>query len=387
VAASMHPSGDWAVPDPIGRGRTALLAGDLVAAGALLRSALQADASVDRTSAQGAAALLAAVSAVAGDLRAADDLLDRLDRGPGLTTRPRAGSGDPATIARIVLRLDRGHATAARDLVRVRAPESYHGLWPLALWAHVQFHLLSGATEDGLDLVARTEEAVLASGRAGDPSGSVPSGLARAVLAATRADLHLARGELRRAWEACDGEDAAWTGAAAAAVLYASGEFDAAQWWARARRVGPSVTERQRLRLRAVEGAAALAIDDADLAARLVARVRRSAAEQRWTAYAAHVPAPLRDVGPQDAGHTPRTSRSLVPPPVLSAPLSPRERAVLRLLLEDHPREVIASRLGVSLNTVKTQLASVYAKLGVTSRSEVRRRLSAVPPASAYAVD
>lgn len=52
------------------------------------------------------------------------------------------------------------------------------------------------------------------------------------------------------------------------------------------------------------------------------------------------------------------------------AGLTDRERDVLRLLNEGLSRKEIAQQLGVSLNTVKTHVNAIYAKLGVTNRSE-----------------
>lgn len=58
-------------------------------------------------------------------------------------------------------------------------------------------------------------------------------------------------------------------------------------------------------------------------------------------------------------------------PDVGSAPvLTERERAVLRELLHTPSTAAIAAELVVSVNTVKTQLRSLYRKLGVSSRDE-----------------
>ena len=54
--------------------------------------------------------------------------------------------------------------------------------------------------------------------------------------------------------------------------------------------------------------------------------------------------------------------------------LSPRELAVLTELANGYRYEQIASRLGVSLSTVRTHLQHVYAKLGVTTKSEAAAR-------------
>ncbi|MHB1065401.1 MAG: response regulator transcription factor, partial [Georgenia sp.] len=51
-------------------------------------------------------------------------------------------------------------------------------------------------------------------------------------------------------------------------------------------------------------------------------------------------------------------------------PLSPREREVLDALVRHTGAVSIAAELGLSVNTVKTHLRSVYRKLGVSSREE-----------------
>lgn len=56
--------------------------------------------------------------------------------------------------------------------------------------------------------------------------------------------------------------------------------------------------------------------------------------------------------------------------PLLLDPLSPRERKVLRLLAAGLSNPEIANELVVSLNTVKTQVSSLYRKLNVTNRKE-----------------
>ena len=51
-------------------------------------------------------------------------------------------------------------------------------------------------------------------------------------------------------------------------------------------------------------------------------------------------------------------------------PLSPQERRVFHLLIAGHTYAEIAQELIVSLNTVKTQVSSIYRKLGVSRRAE-----------------
>jgi LuxR family maltose regulon positive regulatory protein len=62
----------------------------------------------------------------------------------------------------------------------------------------------------------------------------------------------------------------------------------------------------------------------------------------------------------------------------LVEPLSPQEMRVLRLLVQHRSNADIARELVVSVNTIRTQVQSIYNKLGVHTRgaaSEVAREL------------
>ncbi len=62
--------------------------------------------------------------------------------------------------------------------------------------------------------------------------------------------------------------------------------------------------------------------------------------------------------------------------------ISPRECEVLDLLAEGHSNKVIARRLAISPNTVKTHLARLFEKLGAQSRTQAiarARNLDLVP--------
>lgn len=50
--------------------------------------------------------------------------------------------------------------------------------------------------------------------------------------------------------------------------------------------------------------------------------------------------------------------------------LTAREGEVLQLMAQGLPNKIIATRLGISLHTVKFHVASILAKLGATSRTE-----------------
>ena len=56
----------------------------------------------------------------------------------------------------------------------------------------------------------------------------------------------------------------------------------------------------------------------------------------------------------------------------LRSQLSNQEQAVLELLLDNKSNKDIAEALFVSVSTVKSHTNSIYKKLGVTSRNEVK---------------
>lgn len=63
-------------------------------------------------------------------------------------------------------------------------------------------------------------------------------------------------------------------------------------------------------------------------------------------------------------------SLDMLPTQRTAEPLTRRERVILSELDEDTTLEQIASRLFVTRNTVKSQVRSVYKKLGVSNRAE-----------------
>ena len=58
----------------------------------------------------------------------------------------------------------------------------------------------------------------------------------------------------------------------------------------------------------------------------------------------------------------------------LVEPLTPRERQVLELVADGLPNRGIADRLGISDETVKFHLASIFGKLGAVNRTDAVRR-------------
>jgi DNA-binding NarL/FixJ family response regulator len=65
---------------------------------------------------------------------------------------------------------------------------------------------------------------------------------------------------------------------------------------------------------------------------------------------------------------------SSIGPPEVAPQLTPRERQVLGMVAEGLPNKIIAARLGISEHTVKTHLAALFEKLGVSTRAEAVAR-------------
>jgi len=63
---------------------------------------------------------------------------------------------------------------------------------------------------------------------------------------------------------------------------------------------------------------------------------------------------------------------------LLAEPLTERELEVLRLLITDLSTRELAEQLVVSVNTIKTQIKNIYAKLNVHSREEALEKARAL---------
>ena len=85
-------------------------------------------------------------------------------------------------------------------------------------------------------------------------------------------------------------------------------------------------------------------------------------------------------MSPEIARRVLATFQRVEPPPDAEHRLSPREREVLRLLVDGHSYKTAAKALGLSIDTLRFHIRHVYRKLHVHSKSEavivaLRRRL------------
>jgi LuxR family maltose regulon positive regulatory protein len=145
---------------------------------------------------------------------------------------------------------------------------------------------------------------------------------------------------------------------------------------------------REQIEALALAAIAAAEADDPRLGGERLAEAIRLAAAPGWVAPFVELGAPLRPLlarlppDPSPAVTRLRTQlldtlggrRSDVHPDAPVEQLSERELAVLRRLPSKLSNQEIAGVLYVSLNTVKTQIQSIYRKLGVNSRHEAIER-------------
>jgi LuxR family maltose regulon positive regulatory protein len=82
----------------------------------------------------------------------------------------------------------------------------------------------------------------------------------------------------------------------------------------------------------------------------------------------------MDDGRPPTAREDPTSSVVHRPPSALVEPLSERELEVLQLISQGLSNREIASRLFISLNTVKAHTRNIYGKLNVHSRTQAVAR-------------
>ncbi|SDD34972.1 LuxR family transcriptional regulator, maltose regulon positive regulatory protein [Rhodococcus tukisamuensis] len=283
-------------------------------------------------------------------------------RVPGLVARALVGVG----------RLDT--ASAARALDQLDDLSDRDELWGFAVYARCRLDLARGAAEEGLDRVRR---AVAVYGRWLRP-GSVSGPL----LVAVEAELRCALG---RATEARAAVAGTYRSHPLVALARARVEFQTGN-------PGTAAVECEELahrgdawtgtRMEAVllGSAASLALGEAEAAGRGWRRVAAFVEQTGAVGLLTTVPAAAVDAlsaelpAPQAWRTLPAEERAAqFPDPVRRVSLTGREATVLRSMVDGATVAEIASRLYVSPNTVKTQLQSLYRKLGVHTRADAIR--------------
>lgn len=282
-------------------------------------------------------------------------------------------------VGEAVLCLDRSDYTGA--LAAYEGCESFLStaeIWPFAAWTEALARLGLGE----FTAEAHRLQELLASNPA--PPG-IGANLGTAMLRGSLATLWLAAGRRSRAQELLESADPCAGQLAPARALFELTDdphrvIDALPHLTDA----PGHSVRSRLALLTFGAAAGRRIGNRSLALSLLDQA--SGLHQAHGARAHLITLPDEDLGALRElalGHDKRSAVeylgtedpiSAMPTRAPSPVLTEREVLVLRTLAEEPARKKVAARLFVSENTVKTQMANIYRKLGVTSRGAALQR-------------
>lgn len=286
--------------------------------------------------------------------------------------RTRAVEGLGAAL----LHLDRWELDAAEQQVE----EEQSPRWdPSRAWREwVRLHVALGrGTHD---------RAVRAASTALEEAGPQQPSLARAALANVVAICWLATGSVARAKQAVAAapEHPGQTAPARLLIEMSSVGADAALHLAGQLRDEAGHTVRSRAAVEAVAAAAALRTDGAELAGQLLGASAALHAEHGCRSHLLYLSA--SDLAAlHELAHSEESVTALeylgdswchtqLAESTPSVALTTRERAVLEALAAHRSRADLAHALHVSENTIKSQLRSIYRKLGVTQRGEAINR-------------
>lgn len=317
----------------------------------------------------GSMAMLAGIHARDGELGESRLLVEELRTDPAFDGERSAYAGTFYRVAEAVLALERFDAvTARRHLAEAAQKRRVNEHWLVVAETEALAALVAGEAAEGLAGLEAAESLRGAESR---------SAHARRQLARIRGLLHLSLGDLDAA-EAIAHRDARGADARIerARVALARGQS------------GSALKE-----LKSIAGVALPPRKTAEAAALEVAVLTRYAHDARVAALARRLGAQLSRTGlrlplavlpPDDLDRVLQAlSRAGYETPARDVPhsllmqdqpaavaLTTRERAVLDRLPHEATVSELAQRLGVSPNTVKSQLRTLYRKLGVTSRED-----------------
>jgi LuxR family maltose regulon positive regulatory protein len=281
--------------------------------------------------------------------------------------------GIGARVAAGLLALDRLDPAACRgELDHLGDGSGPVELWPFVAYLHAQYgldHGDPGAALAALDAAQRAHDDALSN-----------RGAAARLLTRVRADLLIACGEGERARHLlrhAAPADSVTLSVPLARLQLVAGDFPGARRTA-AVVWNPATSTRDRLELLLIEATAALRMNDAPAATRLVGRaletLRPTGVLRAFTTIPwADLAALLTMAGQEPEGWSlgvVEAAAPVYPDRVELIALTRRERSLLAALETTASRQEIADSLHVSLNTVKGQLTSLYRKLGTTTRRE-----------------
>lgn len=363
------------------RGITYLL-GDRLSEATMLLCCAQtrgADSFVERD----AAGKLALVEAVRGHMKDAQHWIRE-----ELRHRPLTGEGETIVrtagrVAAALVAMDRLDLSAAASILDdLGMPRRTEEFWGFVLFARGRLALLRGTPADGLRFIEAMSQ------RFPQPEG----GIVTPLLDAIRADLHLATGNATDARRILAGSTHPATAPVRARLSLITGNPEAARDVVHREDGAPdpwpgtcaelaliaacahAKSGRRAQARRFLQRAVMLSRNTGSL--RMFATLPRSMLRDLET-LDVELPVDVDRLGPGFG-----TFREIRP----SVRLTPRERVVLDALLAGGNAATIARDQFVSPNTIKSQLRSLYRKLGVSSRAEAlavaHRIVSHVAPAS-----
>lgn len=350
---------------------TALLAGDATTARGLLLAATTTHRP-DRYPfvIRDAVSKLALTEAIAGDIDAAQQWNERARGIARSASWVEALVDDTIWLTDYLCSIDRLDPRAEELRLDRPSPLTLLEFWTVALAAHVR-HLV---VTDRAGRAAELCDAVAAAGLPQpDSDGPVATAVAdaRAVCSSRRVR--------ESAWAV---PRTAEQVLARAVHLFTTGQFQAALDLA-AGELLPTADARPALALRLVEGQAGAALGHTAEGRHVVLAALEEVLERQVFSLLRYLTADtLADIGDTAAGA--RAAQlvqeaglpTLVVETVLASPLTAAELKALRLLGEGRTRAEMAALLFVSVNTVKSQLASAYRKLGVTTRADALAMLA-----------
>ncbi|MEV8253409.1 LuxR C-terminal-related transcriptional regulator [Rhodoglobus sp. NPDC076762] len=322
--------------------------------------------------AQHRASLLAYIFAMSGRMPESLEQLRNVthtDR-PGWKTSVPATGWHIATAFRLCEEGSPAAASEALSTINARLGQIEH--WPYVVWLDARIRLASGEPQIALDglnaAVARNKLRPL-------------SDYARSLLQSMKADLHLALGQRAHTRRELDSTQAPAhsCGATLAEARYALATDDAARAFDLLdldllHAIG---TERDFAEALLLRAALKASLGRGDEALALLARASRVMTAFHLTSPVVMVPqTELRTLTAERAPEFAELFTGVATPFAHLARinrLTPRERQVLAALAQRSSLDEVASDLFVSVNTVKSQLRSVYKKLDVSSGAQAVR--------------
>lgn len=359
-------------------GLTAQLADDPAMATSMLNQAWR-ERRLDATgfASRATAVRLAIESAVAGEPTAARRWLDRAATLPCSSILAEDFAARGADLAAFLIALDTADPEEMADsrAAIIETPDREEQ-WPFVAWGTTRFALMHGQPERAL--------ADLDSMAVHHPRTAPSDGIHAALLAMLRAEAELALGRGTRAFAALSGaRPTTYFGRVTEArTLLLAGHDDEALAVAAETVARVDVTRRARIEALLIQSVAELRLG---LLADATAHARRAAVmmtDDGPPAALLAVPhtalkelsAAIPDALPLAHQREQLSTPDIYPEWIELVRLTDRESAVLHHLVAAPTREAIATALQVSENTVKSQMRTLYTKLGTSSRPVAIRR-------------